>query len=209
MLELIWRFRTPTLDDDSVMLPLMSAIAETPGFSAKRYDLNQKEQWRDFDLERAVVDALTQRTQLVRIHGDRDQAMAMIAMGKREEQPTAIIRLPDGDDIDALVARWGGLYEDLPLDSTLISSGQWRNALQNSGLPSESSVGLLGMVFGWRRAAAPQAISEMELDDLPDTPVRLDREANHLVLRLADRPQIDDEDHRRALEYVARRLMRA
>lgn len=210
MLELIWRFRLPTLDDESVVLPLVSEIVQTPGFSAQSYDLNQKEQWRGFELERAVVDALTQRTQLMRIRGEATGAMAMIAFGKREEQPTAIIRLPDYDDLPALVAPWTDLYEELPLESTMISDARWRRALQNTALGVEGTGGLLGMVFGWRRGAEPREIAQIVThDSVRDTPIRLDREANHLVLWLSDNAAIASEAHKKGLEYVMRRLLRS
>ncbi len=208
MLELIWRFRVSTLDDESVVLPLISAIADTPGLSAKRYDLNQKEQWRSFEIERAVVDALTQRTQLIQIQGDPEGAMAMIALGKRDEQPTAIIRLPADEALSRQVSRWSALYEELPLESTVISAGAWRAALHSAGLPTEVTGALLGMVFGWRRGSVPQGIAEIVGgEDLQDTPIRLEREANHLVLWLADRPEVVDEAHRQGLEHLARRLL--
>lgn len=217
MLELIWRFRIPTLDDESVVLPLISAIAQTPRFEAHSYDLNQKEQWRGFEVERAVVDALTQRTQLVRIRGEASGqtsgkssgAMAMIAFGKRDEQPTAIIRLPDADDLSALVSPWSDLYEELPLESTLISDATWRRSLQSAGLAPDVTSELLGMVFGWRRGSEPRELAEIvSHDSLSDTPIRLDREANHLVLWLSDSPEIASEAHQKALEHVARRLLR-
>lgn len=207
MLELIWRFDTRVLADEAIMMPLLAAIAQTPGLSPRRYDLNQKEQWRDFDADHALVDALTQRTQLMRIQGEDQGALAMIAMGKRDEQPTAILRLPDEDRVDALVGRWTTLYEELPIESTLISSSQWRAALESAELPPGAVGGLLGMIFGWKRGAEPAGVARLEADVLADTPVRIEREANHLVLRLADEARIENEAHRRALEHVSRRLL--
>ncbi len=209
MLELIWRFGAPVLDDEAAILPLVSALLDVPGLSPASYDLNQKEQWRAFSPDRIVVDALTQRTQLLRIRGEQPSALAMIALGKRDEQPTAIIRLPTDDDVDALVAQWTELYEHLPVESTLISSAQWRQALQKAGVGAPEGAGLTGMIYGWRRGAEPAGIAEIDAADIADTPVQIAREANHLVLRLARRPRIDDDAHRQALTRVARRLMRA
>jgi hypothetical protein len=209
MLEMIWRLRLPTLDDESVMLPLILAMADTPGFSPDRYDLNKKEQWRNFDAERLVVDALTQRTQLVRIQGQQEGAIAMLALGKRDEQPTAILRVPEDTPVQDLVAEWTGLYEELPLESTLVSAGGWRESMQTAGLGADAASELLGMVFGWRRDSAPAGISQIDDANTADTPIHLAREANHLVLWLADRPEVDDQTHRKALEYVSRRLRRA
>jgi hypothetical protein len=208
MLELIWRLRLPTLDDESVMLPLILAMSQTPGFSPDCYDLNQKEQWRSFEPERLVVDALTQRTQLVRIQGNAEGTIAMLALGKREEQPTAIIRVPLDTPLEKVVGRWTKLYEDLPLESTLVSASGWRKSMQSAGLASDAASELMGMVFGWRRDAAPQGISQLEDERIEDTPIQLAREANHLVLWLADRPEVEDDQHRKALEYVSRRLLR-
>lgn len=208
MLEIIWRFRTSTLDDESTIIPLLQAVADTPGFEPQRYDLNQKEQWRSFDLEHAVVDALTQRTQLVRIEGGEEGQLAMIALGKREEQPTAIIRAPETQPLEPLVAKWPGLYEDLPVSSTVISSSAWRRALDSLELPPEVAAGLLGMVFGWRRGQVPGGVGDIDAQRVADSPVRLQREASHLVLWLADRPEIEDDAHRAALEYVARQFLR-
>lgn len=209
MLELIWRFRNATLQDESVLRPLIEAIADTPGFVPTRYDLNQREDWRDFDLDRAVVDALTQRTQLVRLQNQEGDALAMIALGKRDEQPTAIIRLPQPHDLGPLVGRWTRLYEALPLESTLVSSSEWRRALDQAQLPRQIAGVLLGMVFGWQRGVEPQGLSTIEPEDIEDSPIRITREANHLKLRLADEPGVVDDAHKRALERVARRLQRA
>jgi hypothetical protein len=211
MLELIWRFRGATLADDAVMHELMLALSQIPGFAPADYDLNQKEQWRPFSLERAVVDALTQRTQLVRLRGEEGQALAMIALGKRHEQPTAIVRLPEQPelqpDLRPLVDQWTSLYEALPLESTLISSATWRRQLGEAGLFGDVADGLLGMVYGWRRGAQPQGLSEIDAEVVADTPVELYREVNHLVLRLGDGSGVVDPAHERALEYVARRLL--
>ena len=208
MVEIIWRFRPRRLDDESDMTPILEAVAQTPGFEPVQYDLNQMEQWREFDLEHAVVDALTQRTQLVRVQGAEAGALAMIALGKRDEQPTAIVRLPDAADNTAHVSRLAEVFEALPIESAVISSGRWRRALQEAGLSPEAMGGLLGMVTAWRRGAIPAAVEDLDQEMLADTPVRLHREANHVQLHLADGAQVDDEAHQRALEFVSRRLLK-
>ncbi|MFW5966006.1 MAG: hypothetical protein ACOCV2_00755 [Persicimonas sp.] len=211
MLELIWRFELASLDDESVVRPLMAALEEVPDFSPDEYDLNQKEQWRTFDLDRAVVDALTQRTQLVRIADRSRDQLALVALGKHDEQPTAIVRLQEGEqpELEKLVAAWPELYESLPLESTLVSSSNWRRALLEADLPRELTGDLLGMVFGWRRGAEPSGLTEVAEQIEANAPARLDREANHLVLWLTDAPRVGGADHRRTLRAVARTLSRA
>lgn len=211
MLELIWRFDLASLDDESVVRPLMVALKEVPDFSPDEYDLNHKEQWRPFELDHVVVDALTQRTQLVRLADRSRDQIALVALGKHDEQPTAIVRLEEGDqpDLEELVAAWSDLYETLPLESTLVSSSSWREALVEAELPRELTGDLLGMVLGWRRGFEPSELSQIVDGVELSAPVHLDREANHLVLWLADAPRIAGADHRRTLQAVARALSRA
>lgn len=209
MLELIWRFDVAPLDDESILRPLMGALEDLPGFTPAHYDLNQKEQWRPFDLDRAVVDALTQRTQLVRlVDADRTQQV-LVALGKHDEQPTAIARLDGAQDPKPHVARWSNLYDALPLRATVVTSADWRRALADAELAPDRTGDLLGMALGWRRGAEPNGLEQFDAESSGQTPVRLAREANHLVLWLAEEPAVEDARHRRDLERVARLLARS
>ena len=69
MIDIVWKLSLSTLERESEVGPLIAQIVRTEGFEPVRYDLNQRGKWKPFDFDRAVVDALTQRTQLVRIDG--------------------------------------------------------------------------------------------------------------------------------------------
>jgi hypothetical protein len=211
MLEIIWRLRAGTLDDEARLSALIAAAAELPGLSPRQYDLNQKGQWRAFDLEHIVVDALTQRTQLVNIRGE-EGAVAMVALGKRGEQPTAIIKLPDAPSVaQDQVAAWTELYEALALVSTLISSDSWRRALAEAGVEAAEAGGMLPLAMSWRPDAVPTALRTLDAARIQGTPVSLEARDNHVVLRLADIAadralQVEGGAHKDALEYIAERL---
>jgi len=72
----------------------LEAIAEAiDAFPADwvRYDQNLMSSWKTYSGERLVVDAQTQRTAMIRIEGEGG-AMALLALGKRGEPPTLILR---------------------------------------------------------------------------------------------------------------------
>lgn len=105
MLEIIAIFSPGAIDDEETVRGVLERVAALPGMELARYDLNQMEHWRNFDLDRAVIDALTQRTQMFRAEG---LGLFYFAMGKHGEPPTAIVRADAGlDAVDT--ASWFAL----------------------------------------------------------------------------------------------------
>lgn len=94
--EAIWRMEGGPLSDEGPARELLQSIFSVLGEPPKFYDLNQRDQWRDFEhLDRLVIDLLTQRTQLVTL-SDRKamsaEMLAAISTGKRASSPQVIAR---------------------------------------------------------------------------------------------------------------------
>lgn len=79
--------------DERVVRPLFEWLASLPDFAPIRYDMNAMEHWRPWDLNKAIVDALTQRTQMFRIEG---AGLFVLALGKHGEPPSGFLAW-DGD----------------------------------------------------------------------------------------------------------------
>ena len=215
MLEIIWRLRSKVLSDESELRAVIAALAQLPGLNPSRYDLNRKGQWRPYELKHTVVDALTQRTQLLVIQGanatgGEPGAQAMIALGKHGEQPTVIAQLPDGSGVAReLVEGWGDLYEALALESTLLMSGARRAALDQAGVDAANLGGALAMA--WHPAHIPAGLRTLEHARLAATPISLQQYATHWRLDLGlgpiDAAQLAPEcAYRGALEALNRAL---
>ncbi|MGM0555137.1 MAG: hypothetical protein ACQEVA_02060 [Myxococcota bacterium] len=209
MSEIIWRFDIPRLDDESVVHPIFAALAALDGFEPVDYDLNRMEQWRDFSVERVVVDALTQRTQLVRVRAkDEASGLAMIAMGKHDEQPTAIIRLPEPAKSSESIRAWRHLFDDLPLGSAVVSDHRWRRALSRGDISEDVIDGISGMVLGWKRGREPAAIGTIDDELSGQTSVEVLREGAFVALKLAETPELDGDAHIHDIERAVRLLRR-
>lgn len=89
MLECIAILSAGPVHDEATVRGVLERAANVAGTQFARYDLNQMEHWRTFDLDRAVIDALTQRTQMFRAEG---LGLFYFALGKHGEPPTAILR---------------------------------------------------------------------------------------------------------------------
>jgi hypothetical protein len=209
MSEMIWRFDVAQLDEESVVHPIFAAIEQLEGFDPIEYDLNRMEQWRSFSLGRVVVDALTQRTQLVRVRA-RDEAsgLAMIAMGKHAEQPTAIIRVPDAARASDAIDVWRRHFEDLALASALISDRRWRNALAEGGLPQDVVDEIGGMAIAWRRGHEPSSLGDVDEELSGDSPVQVVREGIFVALKFAEEPTLVDDAHIDDIERAVRLMRR-
>lgn len=185
MLEIIWRFHSAALTEEAQLSHLLALILDLPEISFAQYDLNQKDLWRRFDPERAVVDALTQRTQLLTLRGDAGAQM-LLALGKHGEQPTAIVQWPQGvGQWSLLEQRLPELYDTLPVASTILTSPQWRQVLQQAGLAAELPPELAAMSLSWRRDDAPGALRHLDASHLAGSPVHLTRAPDFSALRLA------------------------
>ncbi len=105
MYQSIITFDCQAFDTEERLEPVWSLLERWDSLELADYDLNQMEQWRAWDPQRAWVDALTQRTQLFRARGPR--SLVMIAMGKHGEPPTVVVE--STDDIDELESMLAGL----------------------------------------------------------------------------------------------------
>lgn len=215
MLEIIWRLRSKVLRDEPELRAVIEALAGLPGFVPVRYDLNRKGQWRPYERTHIVVDALTQRTQLLVIQGaalpgGSPGSQAMIALGKHGEQPTVIVQLPDAPGVAGqLVDGWGELFETLDLDSTLLMSGARRAALEQAGLGTAQLGGALAMA--WHPGRVPAGIQTLDRQRLAATQISLERYSTHWCLNLGLAPISPAElgpasAYRSALEGLERAL---
>lgn len=139
MLELVAIFSVGSVDDNETMGPLFEIIDSMEGLELTRYDLNQMEHWRAWDAERATIDALTQRTQVLRAEGT---GVFFFALGKHGEIPTAVVRAEaELGSID--IKQWFGIDRLMQLR---MSDEGWRS--EHTDLPQ---------VWAWRDA--PRGIS--------------------------------------------------
>lgn len=91
------------ITEESLARALLRLVTDLPGFEPLRYDLNQRGNFRGWDFDRAVVDLLTQRTQLFAIEGSGGQAF--IATGKHGEPPSLALSIDvDESVLDELLA---------------------------------------------------------------------------------------------------------
>ena len=208
MLEQIWRHDTEILDTDDKLRPILEQIAAIPEFVPVDYDLNQKEQWRDFDAERTLVDGLTQRTQLLRIRGEGEGEVAMVAMGKHGEEPTTVIRLSEErrQRLDAYVDAWDALFDEVSLRVALITSPTWRQTLDQAGITWEDAAITPAMVLAWPRRGIPAVIEQLEAELAADGPAHLDQRRFGQILWLAPDGDLEGRAHRRQIGRIAERL---
>lgn len=68
-MAVVFELGVAVIVDEAFARPLLERIEALPGFAPHQYDLNQRGQARAWQLERAVIDLLTQRTQLFTIEG--------------------------------------------------------------------------------------------------------------------------------------------
>lgn len=195
MYEIIWRFSADTLDRDAVVRPIFEQFVASELFEPAHYDLNQKEQWRVFDLERVIVDALTQRTQLVRVRGEQDRSMAMLAMGKHGEEATAVLRLSSDHPLADVSAEWPRVFEELPVRMTLVTSPDWRDTIEESDLGWDEDRLPIALACGWPTDAAPNWLANLD----PVPPAHIDRTDACTTLTLAPEGRITGADHREML----------
>lgn len=205
MRENIWRIDVDALDEDRVVRPLFEAIDAVPGFEPVEYDLNKKEQWRSYVLDRAVVDALTQRTQLVRIAGEGG-TRAMVAMGKHGEEPTVVVQIDETAGPAGIVDHWETLMGRVSLASVRLDSKAWRDAL--GALELDWSDGPVDPVqlAGWPTEAVPRELEALEEIVQSSEPMRIDRREAGCYLWLGPAGRVEGKAHRRGLERVAEAL---
>lgn len=106
-MQIVIELGASSITDESVARPLLELLDAIEQFQPTRYTLNERDAWRAWDLEGAVVDLLTQRTLLFRVEGDGGSAV--IATGKQGETPTLIIESDESPELDE------GLLRRLPV----------------------------------------------------------------------------------------------
>lgn len=137
-MDLILKLNSSSLDSEQQIRPVLAFLVSLEGFEPSGYDLNGMENWRGWDLDRAVVDALTQRTQLFRVRGAKGGLM-MLALGKHGESPTSVIQWEGDVEIQTL-------FESLDeLAEVRMITDRWREALAGMGMTVE-----LPMKIAWR-----------------------------------------------------------
>lgn len=139
MLELMCPLSPALIDSSYMVKPLLELLDALPGFSPSRYDINQHESWRSFNLEKTHVDALSQRVQLLRVQGADPSHLAMLSLGKRGETPTLVVRTPDAP-ISALLGALTPLVDTIPMRWLTITSEPWRQAVPQTSSPAPSPI---------------------------------------------------------------------
>jgi len=192
MLEIIWRLRAKVLNDEAELRALIAAVVALPGMNVTHYDLNRKRQWRRYELTPAVVDALTQRTQLLVLHDhaaedERTRPQAVLALGKHGEQPTMIARVPDRPGaVEEMAAAWPELYEAIDLESTFITAAARRTARTDAGLDLPAISG--AVVMGWEPGSVPPGLRRLEREKFEYTPIALEQMSTHWCLDFGPKP---------------------
>ena len=151
-MELVLKLGSHAIDSDAMIRPLFEKFEVLEGFEPERYDLNSMENWRGWDIERAVVDALTQRTQLFRV-GGAGENLAMVALGKHGEPPTAIVRWEGAADFEEL-------FEDFELlHEAWLSSQKWQETLAGAGIAVR-----VPMIAAWPREQVPEWVASFDVE---------------------------------------------
>ncbi len=143
-LEAIWRLDEGPLDRESTVRRLFVAVGEIRPIEPDRYDLNRRDQWRDYDGRRLIVDVLTQRTQLVTIAESADVGdggtLVVVGTGKQGRPPQVSVRWRSAWPPDpAILEDWkqgiDRAFAELPLTSFLLRVGD-----RTSETPTRSTV---------------------------------------------------------------------
>ncbi len=205
MIEIVWRLEHEVLDSEQVMGPLLDAICGVPGFEAAAYDVNGRDQWRGWERVHAVVDALTQRTQWLRIASVDGESLAMVAMGKHGEVPAMMMQLGGAAvaGLDELTVGWDTVFEAVGVAVGSLSSAVWRTALVDAGVVSGAGDDeIVGMVQAWAVGGGPKELRAiLEIVDRCAAMRRYKRGALDVVV-LGEQERIVDDEHAVALRKV-------
>jgi hypothetical protein len=201
MADVIYRLDLQTLESHEVMARLVESMRRLPGFVPREYDMNRRGQWREWDREHAIVDALTQRTQIFEIRGD-DEASAAVATGKHGEPPQAIVRLAGEVDPEEVASTWADIDGELPLVRVALTTGELRRSFSELGIQGHPAEGELeaAALIGWP-GKMPQSV-ERRLDSLPDGPIRRQRLGAVELLWICPAMDVEDEAHRTQLKAL-------
>lgn len=201
MADVIYRLDLQTLESHEVMARLVDSMGQLPGFVPREYDMNRRGQWREWDREHAIVDALTQRTQIFEIRGD-DEVSAAVATGKHGEPPQAIVRLAGEVDPEEVARAWADIDGELPLVRLALTTGDLRRSFAELGIQGQPGKGELepAGLIGWP-GTMPQSV-ERRLDALPEGPIRRQRLGAVELLWICPAMGVEDGAHRTQLEAL-------
>ena len=130
MWEALWRLKNTSITTEAVATRFFASIGSITPIDPHRYDLNQRSQWRPFEQSRFIVDALTQRTQVITLaeKADLDEggSVVMIATGKRDDPPQAVARWweswpPSADRIEEFTLATDQAFQTLSMDRFILS----------------------------------------------------------------------------------------
>jgi hypothetical protein len=146
--EMIWELdgAQGALNEARRVAPVLEQVLYVPGLRPVRYDLNQSLSWRGYDVELALIDVLTQRTQLVRIEGEEAGVGCYLATGKHGEVPTAIFLLPGEVSTGEVLAQWAQVFGKTEVQRAVLTSAAWRLRMEAMGASAP------GWSLGWRGA---------------------------------------------------------
>jgi hypothetical protein len=201
MADIIYRLDIDVLESHDVMARLVEAMGRLPGFEPLEYDMNRRGQWRRWDTERAIVDALTQRTQIFEIRGP-DDVSAAVATGKHGERPQAIVRLAEETDPEDVVDAWAETDAALPLSRVLLTTASLRRAFASVGVDADDGVDALepAVCIGWP-GTLPAEVAR-RCDGLGEGPVARQTRGPLDILWLCPEGDIDGEAHRSQLKAL-------
>lgn len=229
MWQLVYQIDTELLDEESRARPIVEAVAHLPGFLPARYDMNRRRQWRDWDLEHAVVDLLTQRTQIVDFEdegeeidspeseqtgglgqppgadagAERDRQSVMVTTGTRGDAPTLIAQLREVDP-EAIVDWWAQLVGGVSFRRAWLTTSELRRELGELGWSEDGPVPPAALC-AWRVGRKPSELRAAVGNLEEGGPVRWTRRKGLELLWLAPEGRIEGPRHRRDLEKLAER----
>ncbi|MEM1349279.1 MAG: hypothetical protein AAGI01_12030, partial [Myxococcota bacterium] len=135
MIEVMWKLGTKRIVEVARMRAVLRGLEQVPGFEPTRYDLNQHGNWRAWDVEKAAVDALNEKVQVVRAQG-ADGAerggLALVAMSG--EEPAAACRAPSHATPAEIVATWAQVFAQGSARVATVTSASWRAQLARAGV---------------------------------------------------------------------------
>jgi hypothetical protein len=163
--------------------------------------MNRRGQWREWDTDRAIVDALTQRTQIFEIRGP-DDVSAAVATGKHGERPQAIVRLPEDTDPNDVADAWANTDAALPLNRVLLTTASLRRAFGSLGVDANGRDDALepAACIAWP-GTLPSELAR-RCDTLGEGPVARQTRGPVEILWLCPEGSIDGEVHRTQLEAL-------
>lgn len=201
-MEIIWKVDAQVIDEAVVMRPLLEGVAELAGFEPRRYDLNNHESWRPFDVEKTTVDALSQRVLLVRVEGAAPGSVALIAKGGAGGAPAVMIDPGGAAGAPEEVAQtWPRLFERAPIREALVTSAAWREDLAGV-LEEDVRYAPVGLCHAWAAGREPAALRQLAAAGALPSPIERRALEGCVIWRMGTPAGVRDEAHAEALARV-------